>query len=175
MGVWDSVRNVANRITGSAAEVSIDLSSAAGMPGDELTVQVEVVNGRAVLDVRMVVIDIEATEHITLHSVERALDEFSHELDALTQEPRSRRRSKPLTHEPHSLNVHRSRVRVGDAYTLGAGERKSYTARVRIPADAQPTYHGTNVRHVWHLRARLDILGTDPSSGWSPFVVGKPI
>lgn len=171
MGVWDSISNVVRRVSGNAAEVELVLSPTAGMPGDRLTVQIEVVNGKAALDVRALVVDVEANEHITLKSAELALDEFS---DALNGRNGAQSPSR-LAHQPHTANVLRATVRVADAVTLGAGERKSYSGTVRIPERAQPTFHGTNVQHTWRLRARLDVLGTDPSSQWQEFVVGRRV
>lgn len=172
MGMWKSVLNTVSRITGSAAQLAVTFTPAAVMPGDEVTVEIEVVNGDAVLEVRSLVLDVESNEHVTLQSTERVLDEMLH---AIEQQGRRQPTAKPLSMQPHDVNVFRAQVRVAAPLTLGVGEQKRYTGRVRLPAKSQPTYLGTNVQHTWRLRARLDVLGTDPSSEWAAFEVGRRV
>ena len=155
MSVWDSVLNTVSRITGSAADVSMRFGPHGVMPGEAVKVEIEVIGGRAALDVREIIVDIEANEHVTLKSVERTIDELS---DAIDQHGRSHPMPRPASFSPHTVNVFRQRVRVAQPFTLGAGEKKSYSGRFRLPDNAQPTYEGTNVRHYWKIRVRLDIL-----------------
>ena len=50
MGVWDSVRNAVDRVTGSAAHVSVAVDRGVVRPGDDLKVHVVVKNGPAPLE-----------------------------------------------------------------------------------------------------------------------------
>jgi hypothetical protein len=172
MGMWDTILNGVSRVTGSAATVTATLSPAAVMPGDEMTIEVEVVNGNAPLDVRALVLDVEANEHIALQSMEHTLDAM---VQSMERSQGRRIGTAPLAAQPHDANVFRAEVRVAGPITLGVGERKRYTGRVRLPPRSQPTYLGVNVQHTWRLRARLDILGTDPTTAWEAFVVGRRV
>ncbi len=172
MGVWDSVLNTVSRITGSAADVTMRFGPHGVMPGEDVKVEIEVIGGKTAVEVREIIVDIEANEHVTLKSVERTLDELA---GALDQHGRSRPTSRPASFSPHTVNVFRQKVRVAQPFTLGAGEKKSYSGRFRLPDNAQPTYEGTNVRHYWQIRARLDILGADPTSDWCALAVGRRV
>jgi hypothetical protein len=54
-----------------------------------------------------------------------------------------------------------------------ADERK-LKGTFRIPQGVQPGYQVKEAKHEWRLRARLDVLGVDPGTGWLSFRVGAP-
>jgi hypothetical protein len=49
---------------------------------------------------------------------------------------------------------------------LDPGQEKKFDGRFRLPSNVQPTYEGKFTQHLWRFRARLDVLGKDPDSGW---------
>lgn len=170
MSFWKSVRNVVDRITGDAAALELVCTQGVVFPGESIEVQLSLDVGAADLVVRGLYLDVEATEHVNLQSARFALDDLVHDLSALntkTQPPLQ------LARMANDINVFRRAVLVSGPCTLGAAEKKSYRGQFKLPAGAQPTYHGTNVQHTWRVRARLDITGADPSTRWHPLLVGR--
>jgi hypothetical protein len=55
---------------------------------------------------------------------------------------------------------------VASAVQLAAGSTSTYTGEIAIPASAPPAFDGRNARYEWQARARLDMKGNDPDSGW---------
>lgn len=50
----------------------------------------------------------------------------------------------------------------GNTFELQKGETRSYSGTVNIPANAAPTYSGTDARHTWTVRAYVDVpMGGD--------------
>jgi hypothetical protein len=69
----------------------------------------------------------------------------------------------------------RAHFRLSEPFRLEPGKSVPLRARVRIPANARPTYLGVNAKHTYRVRARLDVSGTDPSSDWHALRVGSRI
>ena len=51
---------------------------------------------------------------------------------------------------------------------------QNFKGTFRLPDGVQPTYLGKYAKNEWGLRARLDVLGVDPGTGWIAFRVGAP-
>ncbi|MRG95954.1 hypothetical protein [Polyangium spumosum] len=43
---------------------------------------------------------------------------------------------------------------------------RKVVGRFRLPTNVQPTYDGKYTKHFWRFRARIDVFGTDPDTGW---------
>jgi hypothetical protein len=57
---------------------------------------------------------------------------------------------------------------------LSPGEERNFKGTFRLLQGVQPSYQGKYAKHEWRLRARLDVLGVDPGTGWLAFRVGAP-
>ena len=74
----------------------------------------------------------------------------------------------------HSETTFESKVTVGPGMKLSPGEERKFKGTFRIPQGVQPSYKGKYAKHEWRLRARIDVLGVDPGTGWLSFRVGAP-
>ncbi len=59
--------------------------------------------------------------------------------------------------------------------TLKGESERVFRARVQIPPNAEPSFQGRLASHRWQIRARLDVLGADPSSAWTSLLVCRPM
>ncbi|MEZ4296544.1 MAG: hypothetical protein R3B70_16345 [Polyangiaceae bacterium] len=62
MGIWDSVRSTVDRVTGSAANVELEADDEVLKPGQTVNVRIAVKNGLSALEVRAVLLEIEAVD-----------------------------------------------------------------------------------------------------------------
>ncbi len=74
----------------------------------------------------------------------------------------------------YSGETYRASVQVASALALTPGEERKFQGTFRLPGHVQPSYEGKYSKHYWRLRARLDVLGVDPGTGWSSFRVVVP-
>ncbi|MEQ8473668.1 MAG: sporulation protein [Marinoscillum sp.] len=56
---------------------------------------------------------------------------------------------------------------------INQGECKEWTHVVELPEEVPATVIAKHFRVEWGVKASLDMSGTDPSSGWQPFVLNK--
>lgn len=54
---------------------------------------------------------------------------------------------------------------------LASGSTTTYTGAIAIPDHAPPSFDGRNARYEWQARARIDMKGNDPDSGWQRITV----
>ena len=172
MGIWDSVKVAVDRVTGSAANVTLAMDPQFVLPGQTINVQIRIMNGPAPLEVRAVLLEVQSIEEIELP---RSANWGNVVLDAVEASTNHRKR----THSPnevtrHSETTFESKVTVAPGMTLTPGEERNFKGIFRLPATVQPTYAGKFAKHIWRLRSRLDVLGADPGTGWLPFRVGRP-
>ena len=67
MGIWDSVRSTVDRVTGNAANLAaLEADSEVVKPGQSVNVRIAIKNGLSALEVRAVLLEIEAVETIDL-------------------------------------------------------------------------------------------------------------
>lgn len=171
MGFWDSVRTAVDRVTGSAANVSLDMEPQFVVPGQTIAVHITIKNGPAALDVRAVLLEVKSVEEIELPRNAS----WTNVLADVAAKPRSH----PPTQTPqqvaqHSETTFEAKVTVAPGMVLSSGEERKFKGTIRLPPGVQPSYQGKYAKHGWRLRARLDVLGADPGTGWLSFRVGAP-
>ena len=172
MGIWDSVRSTVDRVTGSSANVALEADTAVVKPGQSVGVRIAIKNGLSPLEVRALLLEIEAIETIDLprhaswaNIVEDAVEARNHH--------GARSSSKPQSTN-HSDTTWKASITVSPAMTLAVGEEKKFQGNFKLPPEVQPTYDGKYAKHSWRMRARLDVFGTDPSTPWHAFrVIGS--
>jgi hypothetical protein len=172
MGLWDSVRIAVDRVTGSSANVSLGLSPQFVVPCQTVSVEIVIKNGPAPLDVRAVLLEVASVEEIELP---RSASWTNIIADAAAATSRARTQSPvaaPAEVARHSETTFESKVTVAAGMNLAPGEERKFKGTFRVPAGVQPSYQGKYAQHVWRLRARLDVLGVDPGTGWLSFRVG---
>jgi hypothetical protein len=175
MGIIDSVKSTMRKVTGTAARVELELASGAITPGQNVPVTVLVKNGPADIEVREVVLDLHAIEEI---DAPRAVDYGGATEDMLDDIVQPSKRKTPEERLRSDLRSFRTTsktfsktIGVGKATKLEANDKRTYEGKFKFPTGVQPTYEGTYCKHFWRIRARVDILGKDPNSGWSKIVV----
>lgn len=162
MGVWDSVRNAVDRVTGSAAHVSISVDRGVVRPGNDLKVHVVVKNGPAPLEARALLLEIEGVEAIDLPR-HANMNQVIH--DIATAKPGTQQPAQPAS-TVNSATTFEAKITIASGLSFTAGQERKFDGRVRLPNNVQPTYDGKYVKHFYRFRARLDVFGTDPDSGW---------
>lgn len=169
MGIWDSVRSTVDRVTGSSANIALEADTAVVRPGQSVNIRIAIKNGLSALDVRAVLLEIEAIETIDLPRHANWANIIEDVVDAGNKRT-PHGPSKPTTTK-HSDTTWKAAITVSPALTLAVGEEKKFQGNFKLPADVQPTYDGKYAGHAWRMRARLDVFGTDPSTPWHAFRV----
>ncbi|WP_437649905.1 hypothetical protein [Sorangium sp. So ce362] len=171
MGFWDSVRTTVDRVTGSAANVSLEMEPQFVVPGQTISVHITIKNGPAALDVRAVLLEVKSVEEIELPRNASWANVLA---DAAAKSgPKPRAQATPQVAR-HSETTFEAKVAVTPGMTLSPGEERKFKGTFRLPIGVQPSYKGKYAKHDWRLRARLDVLGIDPSTAWLSFRVGAP-
>lgn len=172
MGFWDSMKTAVDRVTGSAANVTLGMDPQFVVPGQTITVHISITNGPAALDVRAVFLEVESIERIELP---RSADWTNIVADAVASSSRSQKQAYSAPEVArHDEKRFESKVTVAPGLTLSPGEERKFKGTFRLPVGVQPSYEGKYAKHLWRLRVRLDVLGTDPGTGWLAFRVGMP-
>ena len=52
------------------------------------------------------------------------------------------------------------------------GQTYDFEGMIQIPANANPSFRGSMIKHTWEVQAGLDMTGNDPDSGWQVIEVG---
>lgn len=171
MGFWDSVRTAVDRVTGSAANVTLSIDPQRVKPGQTVSVGISIKNGIGALEARGLLMEIESVEEINLP---RSADLANLVVDAAAAASASRtpgRRHVAAQDACHSETMFKAKVVVAPGMTLAPGQERNFKGSFKLPLDVQPSYEGKYANHIWRLRARLDVLGVDPGSGWIVFHV----
>lgn len=169
MGMWDSVRTAVDRVTGSSATIVVDADKDAIRPGETMTLRISVKNGPAPVDARALLVEIEGLEVIDLPRYANWAN-IVEDVASAAAKPGARGGGKPPVTR-NSTKTCQATVTVSSGLSLSPGEERKFQGTFRLPANAQPTYEGKYAKHVWRMRARLDVLGTDPDTGWRLFRV----
>ena len=167
MGIWDSVRNAVDRVTGSSANVSLNMDSNVLLPGQSVAVRIAVKNGLSTLEARALLMEIESVETIDLPRHANWANVIG---DAAEAASKKATQPKPFATQ-HTETIFTACVTVAPAMTLSPGMERTFHGSFRLPANVQPSYDGKYAKHIWRVRARLDVFGTDPSTGWLTFQV----
>lgn len=160
MTFGDSLKSAWNFVTGMGANVALSLDESLVFPGSEVHVRAVVQSTGTEVITRGLMIDLEGTESIDPNAV-TALN--------FSAQPGAPARPFVLPNDAATL---RAAFRITDPFRLAPGESRTFTARVRVPANARPTYLGVHVKHTYRVRARLDVTGNDPTSDWRPLRIG---
>lgn len=170
MSFWDSMRTAVDRVIGTSATVTVAMDPRVVVPGQSVSVEIAVKNGPSNLDARAVLFEIESVEDINLPRSANIANVFADAAAAASKRPGPSEPEATL----HTEVLVKSKITVSAGLRLNPGEDRKFKGTFRLPMSVQPTYEGKYARHSWRLRARLDILGTDPSSEWLTFRVRLP-
>ncbi|MEO2107880.1 MAG: hypothetical protein ABGZ36_19850, partial [Actinomycetota bacterium] len=62
--------------------------------------------------------------------------------------------------------LHHQEFTIASGQQLGANQTGSFEGQIQLPAHLPPSARGRNAEFRWQVRARLDMKGNDPDSGW---------
>ena len=170
MGIWDSVRSTVDKVTGSSANVALEMDAGVVRPEQAVNVNIAIKNGLSSLDARAVLLEIEAIETIDLPRHANWANIVEDVAAIGSRRPPQHNHMKPAVTR-NSAKTWTATVTVSPALSLAAGEEKKFRGTFRLPPNVQPTYEGKYANHSWRIRARLDVFGTDPSTPWYGFRV----
>ena len=163
MTIGESLRSAWNFVSGQGAQLSLELDTRALRAGDELGVRVVVQSTGVEVFSRGVKLDLVGEE---------TLDPGAFQVLDFANPQRTRPHDLLVGGSTTTLNAH---FRLCEAFRLEPSRSVPLRARVRVPANARPTYAGVNAQHVYKVRARLDVTGTDPTSEWLPLTVAARV
>lgn len=152
MGFFDKVKNLANKVTGGGAKVT--LSFEGGKLGEPVKVTITAVVKDAPVEIKKVYLRVKSVEKINIPKNEMPVN--------------NNQAGVSIEKEVYT----RQEFEVAPAQTLEGGQTYTWTHDVTISdPQAMPTYFGKFVSHEWIFFAGLDAKGNDPDSGWVPQVL----
>jgi hypothetical protein len=64
-----------------------------------------------------------------------------------------------------------TKIQVAGAQQIAEGSTQSFECQLAIPSNANPSFDGKMIEHIWEVQAGVDMTGNDPDSGWVRFEV----
>ena len=156
MGLMDKLKNVKSSLTGDWAVVTVDASPVAR--GGTLAAKTEVTVKSQEISIEGIVIEVRCHEYIDIP-------------DAIVWEDSGASTISGTRRAQGEADVVTKEVRVSGPTTLAAGSSSTYSGELQIPTNAPPTMHGRHARYEWEVRARVEMKGNDPDSGWKSLQV----
>jgi hypothetical protein len=153
MGFFDKLKGAVNFVTGGGAKVTVEWQPPLAFPGEQLGVRVTVTSTGGPISATGVFIDFAAHEQLAIP--EGALG---------NQNP-------SINHTKQTVS---QTVPLAGPFQLAPNETKMFEGRVVLP-HGQPTYDGPFADHDWGIRARAEMSGNDPDSGFQKIVVGRHV
>jgi len=154
MGLMDKLKAVKSNLTGDWASVTIQFDPVGR--GETMNVTTDVAVKDKEISVDGIVIEVRCAEKI---DIPNATVFESNGSNAATGRATS------------DQEVVEKKVSVSGPVTLAAGSTTTYTGSIEVPKNAPPTMQGRYARYEWQVRARLEMKGNDPDSGWQSFQV----
>ncbi|HEX5063868.1 MAG TPA: hypothetical protein VFV99_31025 [Kofleriaceae bacterium] len=130
-------KDLKNKVTGGAATVRVNVSSA--QRGRAVPVQVQA-TAKANGKVSAVYLLVRATE--------------SAEFKANNEKVQGSKVS------------FETRITIAGAQEIKEGETYNWDGQLELPVNTNPTLRGSIIDHTWEVQAGLDMPGNDPDSGW---------
>jgi hypothetical protein len=152
MGFFDAIKGAVQAVTGGAAKVTLEFGNQIVFPGDLVPVRITVLSQASG----------------PLNSKGLFIDFVSNEALHLTADPAHNIASEIKLTNP----VVSQQFQTNGPFALNPGQSEVFQGQFQVPA-VQPTYAGPHAKHDIMLRARMDVTGNDPDSGWHAIRVGQ--
>ncbi len=164
MGLFDKLKGAINFVTGGGARVVLEIGPGNVVPGTPHPVRIHVSSTGGEVRATGLALDLAANERVHVPA--------SRVHHGTTNQPGQHgsqlRGDVNLTHA-----TFQQAIPVSGPVNLAPNETKSFEATIVVPPHAQPTYIGHHCRHEWSVRARLEVSGNDPDSGFVPIQVTR--
>ncbi|MCK5805271.1 MAG: hypothetical protein KAI66_20745 [Lentisphaeria bacterium] len=161
MGLLDKLKSVRRIISGSGAEVTVEVGKA--LVGERAPVVVRAKVGESELKISAV--------YLLVRGCEEVLVEAEAMRQRITQMEAEMHPEATLDDEVFMEETFSIRVDIAGEQQLAANGEYEWTGELEIPGDALPSYLGRRCAHIWRIQAGLDAFGNDPDSGWVEFTV----
>ncbi|MDH5178112.1 MAG: hypothetical protein OEZ39_16525 [Gammaproteobacteria bacterium] len=169
MGFFDSLKKVANTITGGSAEVFLDAEPF--RIGEPFEVKITAKVKDADLDIKRVYLKIVAKEEIQVPHYS-----FSHRIPKRNCDDENEEETiyieKTVKEDHTTLKLE---LNIAGNQVLKANQAYEWIYRVDLPDGAQPVYRGKYCIHAYEACAGLDCFGNDPDSGWQELLPADAI
>jgi hypothetical protein len=152
MGFFDKLKGAASFVTGGAAKVTIEWQPQVGYPGQPIQVRITAQSTGGAINSGGVFVDVEANEQLNIP--QNALGNNNPTIN-------------------YARKTFSQTYPIAPAFQLAPNETKMWEGHFVLPPQAQPTYDGPLADHDWGMRARIEMTGNDPDSGFLKFIVGK--
>ena len=149
---------LADAVTGGWVKVHLQWSDP--VLGKPIQVRVNADSVRSDKDIDGVYVQVTAEEKVTVpevHVAETVNGVLQENIEAVS----------------HTAITYDQKFPIGGPQPLKIGQTYEWSGTITIPADARPTYLGTNAGHTWRIMAGLEVKGNDPDSGWTTITVGR--
>jgi hypothetical protein len=150
MGLFDKVKNLKSNLTGDWADVSIQFEPVAR--GDSVEASTTITVKDSAITIEGVLIEVRCEEIIDVPNA--------------THYSTSSSTSSGTGRATSTETVFEKAVKAAGPQELAGGSSSTFSASVPIPAHEPPTMNGRNCRYEWEIRARVEMKGNDPDSGW---------
>ena len=140
--------NMKNNLTGSWANVNVRTAPQLRR-GEPASVAVDVQVKDNDITVNGVVVELSLQERVSLNGVDLMGDGDNERVDGQAIE-----------------RLHHQEFTIAAGQHLGANQAGSFEGQVQLPTHLPPSARGRNAEFRWQVRARLDMKGNDPDSGW---------
>lgn len=144
--------NMKKNLTGSWAQVELVVPQPCRR-GEATAVRVDVTVADNDITVTSVVVEVRCVEVVDLRSAASAAG--WNQGGASTSMPDEREEQ-----------LHSEEIVLARDQTLAAGTSTSFEGKVQLRATDPPSARGRHAEFRWSARARLDMKGNDPDSGW---------
>ena len=153
MGFMDRVKSIKNSLTGDWADLTVHVDGPVRRGGAaKATVEVTVKDSPISID--GIILEVRCEEKIDIPDATVSSSSNSEKVRATSNE-----------------TVVDDEVKVAGAQDLAGGSTSTFSGEIPISDSAPVSMVGRHARYVWQIRARLDMKGNDPDSGWETLEV----
>ena len=146
--------NMKNNLTGSWANVNVRTGQQMRR-GEPAGVAVDVQVKDSDITINGVIVEVSLQERVSLSGVQLMGDGDNERVDGQANE-----------------RLHHQEFTIAAGQQLGANQSGSFEGQIQLPSHLPPSARGRNAEFRGQVRARLDMKGNDPDSGWQIIEVG---
>ena len=151
MGFFDKVKSMKNFVTGGGADVFVEADTISFDKPFDVIIKAQIKDDP--IKINSAYLKIEGREEVEVrdYDTHRSSDGSTH---GHTETIRK------------NTSLYQNEITVTGAQELAANGTFTWKATINLPSDAQPIFRGRYARHLYWVKAGLDVPGNDPDSGW---------
>jgi hypothetical protein len=154
MGFWNKLKQGITQMTGGGGNMQLQLASTQVKRGENLNATITL-NCTSQLSGKSINLEVMGVE-----TVKYQVPVLSTSTTTTAQGTSTTTEMQEETKD--NQTYHSSVVVDPNPVQMNQGESKQWAASIAIPANVPPAYTGTDAKHVWHVRAYLEVpMGAD--------------